>query len=409
MIGTERRAGSDLGDRPVGLRTRRRQLEAQRRQKIAASIAGGVAFSSVLVAALVWLWSGGMVGRGPDQAAGSRTESTLLLAYAPSGIDQPAASLVLFGLVGDADASALLIPSGTTTDIPVHGPAGLGESVSFGGPQLLALATENLLGVRVDGVAVLDAQGFAQAAANLEPFELFLDDRVGVRQGDAIVTKFQAGKLRLDGSSLAEFLAIRGEGESEIAAVARQQKAWEAVLERSRETGRSMLVESVETSHIASNLPLSALQEFLEKLDRRRVAFSLLPVDPKQSLEGVETFEPRIQEIQRLIVQHFPGAAIAPDLESRIRVGILNGNGGVGVTEEAARLLIPGGYRVVYTENADNFEYNETLIVFYRTPDERVARDIQSRLGRGKLVFNTEIQDVVDILIVLGKDFPGSG
>ncbi len=397
---------------PVGVRTRRRQLEAERRFKIGTVAGFGVLGIALAVAVVVWLLGGSSGGGGELAGNVASTDRTLLVAVAPEGTGKQAESIVLFGLVGESRASAVAIPPGTTTDVPVHGPATLGESSSFGGPDLLELSTENLLGVRVDSTVILDRQGFIDAIAPLAPFDILVEERLGVREGNEIVTRFQAGRYSMDAPTLNAYMELRGDGESEMARLARHQKVWEAIIERARALQEVQLVFEPDGVHVAANAPASTAAEVISALRYREVSFSLLPVDPKQSLEGEESFEPRQGDIQRVVSQMFPGAAVAPDVESRIRIGILNGNGGVGVSEAVARRLVPLGYRVVYTENAGRFDYPETQIVFYRTPDERFARDIRAALGRGRLVFNRETQDVVDILIVVGRDFPaeqGSG
>jgi hypothetical protein len=408
----ERRAAraSPSGPRksdPVGLRTRRRQLEAERRLKTESIAAGTVIALLVIVALGFWMLRAGIQSPDKGQGFSPGTDRTLLVAYAPGGVSEGAESIVLFGLLGDDRGSALLVPAGTTTDVPVHGPGSLGEALAFGGPELLELATENLLGVRVDGTITVDRQGFIDAIAPLAPFEVLVEERLGTRDGDNIVTKFQPGLYQMDAPTLNAYLEFRGEGESEVARLARRQKVWEAVFERARAIpDKGLSFTAVDGSHLRSNTPISSVDEMLSQLRFRDVAFTLLPVDPKQSLEGVESFEPIQGEIQRVVTQRFPGAAVAPDVEARLRIGILNGNGGVGVSEEVAKRLIPHGYRVVYTENADRFDYAETQIIFYRTPDERVAREIRSTLGVGRLVLNHQMQDVVDILIVVGRDYP---
>ncbi len=409
---SRRRASGQRQEKPpVGLRTRRRQLEAERKLKTESIIAGGVIALLVLAALVVWLLKGGIGPPGGFQGTLRGTDETLLLAYAPEGVSSPAESIVLFGLVGEDRASALLVPAGTTTDIPVHGPASLGEALEVGGIDLLDLATENLLGVRIDGTLVLDRQAFIDSIAPLGPFDILVEERLGVREGDALVTKFQPGRYQMDAPTLNAYFEIKGEGESEVARLARRQKVWEAIFEKARALSNAgFSFSTVDSTHFRANAPLSTIDEVFSQLRFRELSFSLLPVDPKQSLDGVESFEPRSGEIQRVVTQRFPGAAVAPNVESRIRIGILNGNGGVGVTEDVAKRLVPKGYRVVYTENADRFDYPETQIIFYRTPDERAAREIRAELGRGRLVYNHQMQDVVDILIVVGLDYPaGSG
>jgi len=363
----------------------------------------------ILAAAAIALWAlrGGVKPSGKPIASDDRTNHTLLFVYSPDGVSAPADTIVLFGLVGEDKGSALLIPAGTTTDVPVHGPLSLGDSSTYGDPASIELATENLLGVRIDATVILDRHAFVAAISRLEPFDILVEERLGARQGNSIVTKFQPGRYKMDALTVNAYLELRAEGETEVARLARKQKVFEAILQKARSMPDGEFGFSGEDpTHLVSNVPISSANEIARALALREVSFSLLPVDPKQTLEGVESFEPREGEIRRVVTQRFPGAAVAPDVESRIRIGILNGNGGVAVTEDVAKRLIPRGYRVVYTENADRFDYEETQIVFYRTPDERIARDIRARLGTGRLVFNHQMQDVVDVLIVVGRDYP---
>ena len=69
-------------------------------------------------------------------------------------------------------------------------------------------------------------------------------------------------------------------------------------------------------------------------------------------------------------------------------------------------MRLPGA-RVVVTGNADSFAYPQTQVVFYDRAKQAAAQAVQRALGAGKLVFSRQALDVVDVTIVIGKDFKG--
>jgi hypothetical protein len=87
-----------------------------------------------------------------------------------------------------------------------------------------------------------------------------------------------------------------------------------------------------------------------------------------------------------------------------LRIKILNGVGVPGIGGEAAKPLIKAGYRIIDTTNANTFDFKHTLIVMYRT-DTAHAEEIRKVLGVGRIVHGTMAQDVVDVIVVVGKDF----
>ena len=69
--------------------------------------------------------------------------------------------------------------------------------------------------------------------------------------------------------------------------------------------------------------------------------------------------------------------------------------------------LVPAGARVALSGNADSFAYAQTQIVFYDRSRQEVAVQVRQALGTGKLVLSRQPLDVVDVTVVIGKDFNG--
>lgn len=402
--------GSSRSDERVGMRARRRQIERERRRRAGVMGVGILAVTAGVTALVIAILIGTVVipdGSGGGGAVATRT--LLLIGIDSAALDNGAKSLTLFGVDDDGTASIVFLPTGTSSEIPARGPDRLGDALSLGSPHLMRLSVENLLGIRVDSVLVLDLEGMRHFFDPLAPIPIVIPERLSILEDNVLVPKFTPGTYDFDSSRLVEYMNFAASGESEVQRLSRHQRAWEAIMEKANQIDGGMsMASSLAAASLVSSTEVQALGKFLDRVSDADRGYALLPVDPKQSLEGEERYEPRTEEIQAMVNQRFAGARSSIGDVERVRLGILNGNGGVGVTEEVANILIPEGYRVVFTENADHFNYMETQIVFGRTPFEDVARDIQRKLGTGKLVFNRSPQDVADIIVVVGKDFPPS-
>lgn len=89
-----------------------------------------------------------------------------------------------------------------------------------------------------------------------------------------------------------------------------------------------------------------------------------------------------------------------------LRIKILNGNGQPGIGGEAAKALIKAGLRVVDVANAGDFPkpHPKTKVIVYRATKAQVAQ-IRKLLGVGQVETSGLEQDVVDVVVVLGKDY----
>ena len=86
-------------------------------------------------------------------------------------------------------------------------------------------------------------------------------------------------------------------------------------------------------------------------------------------------------------------------------VVVLNGNGRQGSAQRAKDLLFVNNIEVQDSANADNFDYEETVV--YYTDDEILAQNIATILGANKITQENKAYygKPTDIVVVLGKDF----
>jgi len=87
---------------------------------------------------------------------------------------------------------------------------------------------------------------------------------------------------------------------------------------------------------------------------------------------------------------------------------VLNGNGVPGIGEEIAKALLDGGFSVVLSGNAARLDYRRTLIVSHGDSPgaQRSADRARELLGVGEVRVSSAEQGIVDLTIVVGRDFP---
>ena len=61
--------------------------------------------------------------------------------------------------------------------------------------------------------------------------------------------------------------------------------------------------------------------------------------------------------------------------------------------------------RVLFTDNADNFTHPVSEVVFYDRRQQSAAERVRAALGVGRLVFSRVANNVVDVTVVVGRDF----
>jgi polyisoprenyl-teichoic acid--peptidoglycan teichoic acid transferase len=313
------------------------------------------------------------------------------------------------------EATVLLIPTATVTDVPGFGSFTLAEAWDFGGSSLVAVTVDNLLGLRIDGVLVKDEASWAAWFDPVGGASIDVSSRIVAADGPhAGSTRFEPGVEFLTPARIAEYVTVRAEGESELQRLPRTQQVL-AALSRELASDPDALEPVIDASR---TLPGTATPERLrtvlaELADARAddaATTITLPIVPLGTGPD-EVYRPDEERLDALMDDRF---AISRDVDpsgTRMAVQILNGNARPGIGQDVADALADGRYRIVLTGNADRFTYRETRILIYSDdPDDlAAARDISDRLGVGVIERSGTPQSVVDVTIIVGADFPPDG
>ena len=381
----------------TGLRARRRRqrrrYEWQRRGGLALLAAALVAFLVVIVAR-PWHHSGARSTAprhsAPPARLGALPASAVLVQQDAQG---GAASITL--LVASSSGRGgrvVFVPPATMTEVPSFGLDALGRGLALGGPPLFQVTLENLLGVALPPATVVNDAQLAALVQPAAPLDVDVPDRVEQTDSHGSVSVlWEQGPAGIGAADVPRFLSAPGQG-NDLARLARHQSFWTAWLTT---VGR-------DPAKLGPAPP--DLTKVLRVLAAGPVSYDTLPVEAVDAGSGGdEVYRVRPSELDQLLGQLLPSSRTG----ARIRVQVLNGTGAIGVALKAAQRLVPAGAQVTLSGNADSFAYAQTQIVFYDRSRQQLATQVRQALGTGKLVLSRRPLDVVDVTVVIGRDFNG--
>jgi polyisoprenyl-teichoic acid--peptidoglycan teichoic acid transferase len=396
------------GATPRALRRRRKRTAVVAVAGVMLALAGGVAGFA--------LWSGGRDARSPSSAAlpaidDSSAVSTLLVG---TGSAAGARDRVVWMTLLSYDparprGSVVSIPVHTAVEVPGRGLQGVGGAYSTGGMPLLVVSTENLLDVDIDHFVELTEDDALLLLDRLGPLDVDVPSDVRVAAG-ASLTRLVVGEglQRLPPAYLERLLFVEGFDEDDTDLGSRHLVFWDALFDayRDRPAALAAAIGRADGALEDSNTSEGHIARILTSLavlpDSQRT-FGVLPVT-QVSAGGQELYEldgGRAAEFLSLAV----GGAGAP--EDRERVQVLNGNGEPGIGQEVGRKLVRSGFRIVLSGNAPRLDYDRTLIITYDSSPEglEVAREARRLLGVGQVQVSSQPQGIVNLTVVVGKDF----
>ena len=371
-------------------RTRAQHRRKRRRQKRKRNV-GVVALVVVLLGTVAVLIGRGATGGGGDDG---KSPSQVVSAVPPVLLAQRDASgrastLLVLAPAPAGGGTVVLIPPGTMAEVPSIGLEPISLSLEQGGPALQA-TVENLLGTELATTSVLDDNALAGLLTPVGPLTVDVPQRVEEVDGTGRVqVVFEAGEVQVAPADAGRFLSVKGRA-TDLVRLARHQRFLEAWVEAVRARPDAAPVEPPE------------LAKAFDALIAGDVRTQVLPVESfgTAGAEG-ELYKVRENELVELVASVFPGAAAAGP---RPRVQILNGTGAVGLAD-SVRNKLGASFDVRLTGNAGSFDHASTEVVYYDRSKEGMARRVRDALGVGTLVFSRNPLDVVDVTIIVGRDF----
>jgi hypothetical protein len=346
-----------------------RAAARKRRQRLTAAVA-----AFVIVGGAAWLLLPGDDTTPSVAPSGGASAPPAVVPPTTFAISVRDAAVPLIAVVhvgGEGDVPALTIPADMQLEVP-----GLGDSSTAGiarqNAEDMRASLSNTLGTWIDHYLVLDMHQIAVLDDAAGGFTFTLPGAVTLSSGVV-----GPGQVTMDGTQLSEYLGIEGPN-----AFTR----WEVVLPAllTARTGGSLTGQSDQLEAVAKLLPVGA-----------PVRIDTFPTHMSSSSSRVPDFD----ALDAMMASDF-GVTTPP-----VPVLVQNGVGDPGIASQVPALLVPKGFRIVLSVNADSFDHKTTLVI--AGGDEHVAdaRRARRALGVGELGVTEVPSGLADITIVIGKDF----
>ena len=389
----------DVGALDIPLPETRRSSRARRQQRLRQErrrrFGRKAGFGLLVVLALLlvgWLVAGssGDGGSSDDDAARPQKARPALLLVQRDAANRAVSLFVLAPEANGKGGTLLLMPPGAMAEAPSLGLQPLSQLLELGGPDRLLGTVRNLLGAGIANVHVVDDAGLVALVTPAGPLSVDVPERVEkVDARGTVESVYEAGPTRIEPAEVPRLLAEKGRG-TDLTRLARHQAFWNAWLQRLAKNDKAVPVDP------------PALRAALSDLAAGEVRTRVLPVNALGVDAETELYQVEREQLARMTASVFPTSGRATG--ERLRIQILNGTGAPGLGQRVADKL-GASFDVRLTGNAARFDYAETQVVFYDREQQAEAERVRAALGVGKLVLSRNPLDVVDVTIVVGKDF----
>jgi hypothetical protein len=352
--------------------TRASRGAAIRRRRAAATVA-----AVALVAAGVYGVSrlGDAAGRDPGgtNGDGRASRASELLVLQVVGTDDP-----LLAMIGDGRGTRqpgfFSVPFDLMLTVPGQGEL-MASDVAGLGAETVRVAVSNTFGAWADHVAVMDLEGLSAVVDRGEGIRVEVPGFYVTEAGN-----LGPGASRLTGEQVVALLSLEEDG-----AEARWASVVQALLRGRIRLGGEDLAETdgiVGVRRVLKGARGAAIAPF-----------------PTLSVAGSVTV-PLQPDLDRQVARLFGSRTPVP-------VIVQNGAGAPGLGQDVAAVLVPLGFRVVLSQNADLFGYERTRVVANSDGAVADARRVQKALGVGRVRVSQVPSGIGDITIIVGEDFTG--
>ena len=351
--------------------TRVSRAAAARRRRAAAGVAAVVVVAVAAYGVSRLGDAGDATGGVPTGGTGDRSSELLVLQV--TGTENP-----LFALVGTRRAGArpafFSLPFDLTMTVPGQGDVAARDVMALDA-EAVRVAVSNTFGAWAGHVVVLDLDGLAAAVERSGGLRVRVPGVYETDQG-----RLGPGDTRLSGPQVAALLGVEDEG---------GEARWASVVQALLRRPLRLAGEDISETD-----GLAGVRRVL-----RGARGATIASFPTISVAG-SVLVPRQPDLDRQVARLFGYGEPVP-------VIVENGAGVPGLGQDVAAALVPLGFRVVVSQNADAFGYDRTRVVANGSAAVPDARRIREALGVGRVGVSEVPSGIGDITIIVGEDFTG--
>ncbi|MBW6468499.1 MAG: LCP family protein [Coriobacteriia bacterium] len=408
----------------------------QRRRRAKHALAGAaIVIGVLLVAGIAWgfFFLRGIEGRMQQSVKADSSVGEALTAKQP---EEPFNLLLLGSDARSTDEAAradtiivaridpsekrvwmISVPRDTRVEIPGHGVSKVNAATALGGPALMIDTVEDYLGMPVHHYMEVDFSGFqgivdAMGGIYID-VDVEIDDPKAASHSPGRRARYIApGYQLLDGEHALTYVRSRDFPDSDFTRMRHQQNFFKALASQSMRWGNLLKMPKIASEFsklVGTDMSVSnvlGLAQVLRNVEKEQIQTATLPGEWRSPYVVVD------EEMKSYLVsQMLAGGSIeetsVPEparAAEEISVTVRNGAGVSGIASQAAARLQANGFQVPEVGNANQFVYDETLVVY--RDDEEAARMVAGTLPHGRLVPGRGMYTFsTDVLVVVGKDW----
>ena len=226
-----------------------------------------------------------------------------------------------------------------------------------------------------------------------------------------------SGSVVLDGDKIRDFISYREKTENDVDGAGRKQRFLQSLLKKISESDLLTKKNAFVTfrRNMSTNLSPRALSSFIaetRKLEIEKIIFQRV-LGSTRVVDGKELLFPHfdgqlLKEIVKQTEDSISSQEPFAEEELTVAIEVLNGTSVGGLARRAANVFQSFGYDVVPVANADNSDYQKTVVLDRKgriAAAERIAELIRCQRVYSRL--EEDGDSSIDVTIILGTDFDG--
>ncbi|MFO7815885.1 MAG: LCP family protein [Halanaerobiales bacterium] len=299
----------------------------------------------------------------------------------------------------------LFIPRDTRVKVNGHGYNRINSAHAYGGIELLNETVEDFLNIKLDYYLETDFQGFEEIIDLIGGIDIHISKPLEyIDEAGGVNINLPAGDVHLNGEKALQYVRYRGDKLGDIGRVSRQQKFIKAVMKKTTSPQIILKLPSIYSevmNSVNTNIPIKDVTPFAKlakKADLNNLKTEMVPGRPEY-INGASYWIAEEEALDIMVDNLIRSKEYIHN--DQYYVTILNGNGISGLASGAGKELEKYGFNIEDTRNADNFDYQKTII-YYQSGNKDIAEGLRDVLG-GKLEESEEIEE--DFQIILGENF----
>ncbi|MCD6579525.1 LCP family protein [bacterium] len=259
---------------------------------------------------------------------------------------------------------------------------------------------ENLININITRYAIIDYRSFKSLIDIVGGVNVYVSkDMYYLDKSGGLLIDIPKGVQRLDGKRSLEFIRFRNDGLGDLGRISREKDFLSSLIKKDNieKFIRNPKVIRTVFKMVVNNFNIKELfylKKFTKGLDLGNIKMGILKGAPKKIGKGYYYISNTFA--------YDDNFSKSKKSKKKLLVKILNGNGKKGIGEHIAEILRSMGYDVVTIENADNFNYEKSVLLNYTKEYENIKKIVDH--FKVKIIYSKEKRGIYDIQFIIGKD-----